>query len=134
MARYFSKKFKTEILEISGKVDADCVPLPDDHFFWKPLPFGKALSFDDDGMPVLVDDTGPDREARAASERAWRNAEIAKVSAWLDQIRNDQYFGSNSFALPYSGEQINRYRIALCDYPDADGFPDCGRPSVEDFA
>lgn len=132
--RFYSKKYRAEVIPGIHSIDKDCVELPADHFFWQPLPFGKALSFDDDGMPVLIDDTGPDRDARIASERQWRNAEIAKVSAWLDQIRNDQYFGSNSFALPYSGEQLNNYRLALCDYPDADGFPDCGRPSVEDFA
>lgn len=134
MQRYFNKKLGTEVIPSIHKITADCVELPDDHFFWHQLPFGKKIDFDADGMPILVSDPGPDVDARISTERAWRNAEIAKVAVWLDQIRNDQYFGSNSFGLPYTGEQLNNYRLALCDYPARDGFPDCGRPSVEDFA
>lgn len=130
--RLYSKRTKNEVIPGFNPVDSDCVELPDDHFFWHSLPAGKTVDFDDDGMPVLASITPSENDA-IETERAWRNAEISKIVAWLNQVFNDQFFGTASFTLPYTAEQLNAYRVALCEYPSQEGFPYCGRPSIEDY-
>lgn len=132
--RYYSKKAKTEVLPGIHQITADCVALPDDHPFWQPLPFGKVMTTGGDGLPCLANDTGPDLEARKDKEKAWRDGELKKVIAWLDQIRNDEWFGSDTFSKPYTAAQLNAYRVALCAYPDQTLFPDGDRPCVDNFA
>lgn len=134
MSRYFNKKLKTEVIAGVHDINSDCVELPEDHFFWRQLPAGKAVGYDGKGLPILIDCPGPDFEARKATEKAWRDGELKKVIGWLDQIRNDEWFGSDTFSKPYTAAQLNAYRVALCAYPDQTLFPDGDRPCVDNFA
>lgn len=133
MPRYYNKATQTEVRPSIHAITPDCVVLEDDHPYWQPLPHGKVFVPDENGLPVLVDAPGPSLEQREQIERWWRDAEMAIVVSWLDQIRNDTEFGTTTFTRPYTAEQINAYRVALCDYPEQSGFPDCGRPNIDSF-
>ena len=132
MPRYFNKVTKTEVIPGFNVINSDCVELPEDHFFWRPLPTGKTIEYGADGLPLLAS-IQPTEDQAVYAERAWRNAEITKIVGWLNQVFNDQLFGTASFTLPYTAEQLNAYRVALCEYPAQEGFPYCGRPSIEDY-
>lgn len=134
MARYFDKVKKTEARVALGQVNDDCVILPDDNPFWHQLPTGKIIGFDAEGLPVLIDEPPPPVEALERTERAWRDGEVAKVVAWLDQIRNDEQFGVATYSKPYSAEQLNAYRVALCNYPEQENFPNGIRPNIDDYS
>lgn len=133
MARYFNKITKNEAVEGFNVIDSNCVELPENHFFWQPLPPGKTIDYDADGLPVLAAIIPTDDEL-ANIERDWRNAEIIKIVTWLNQVFNDQLFGTVTFPHPYTAEQLNAYRVALCHYPDAENFPHGVRPNIDDFA
>lgn len=53
--RYFNKATKTEAIVDIHPIDDDCIILPDNHLFWMPIPSGKVLEYDLNGMPVLQD-------------------------------------------------------------------------------
>lgn len=130
--RYYNKQTRTEAIAGFHKIDADCVELPDDHFFWSPLPYGKALDFDSDGMPVLItqDMELINNAVQEAIELQWRKDQIAWTVAQLDQIRNDKLFGSTTYSKEWTAKQLNDYRVALIEYPNQNGFPFSGRPVI----
>lgn len=130
MRRYFNKKTQSEAIEGFHKIDADCVELPENHPFWQPLPHGHVVEFDDSGLPVIRLAQLND-EQKSFSEIKWRNAEIDSVARQLDQIRNDLAYGSDTYKGAHSAEQLNAYRVALCDYPSQDGFPNVERPALQ---
>lgn len=127
MPRYYSKKTGSEVLPSVHTICDQCVELPDDHWFWQPLPDGKVAGQDENGMPIIISVAD---EHKAANERAWRDGEIRRVSGLLDQIRNDEAFGSSTYRGAHSGEALNAYRVALCNYPAQDDFPHGRRPSL----
>lgn len=133
MARYFNKVTKNEAVPGLHAITGDCVELPDDNPYWHPLPHGKTIGYDSDGMPVLINDV-PSVEEKSWEERNWRNAEIQKVLNWMNQIFNDDMFDTHTFSLPYTATQLNAYRVALCGYPDSEGFPNGPRPNIDDFS
>lgn len=53
--RYYNKLTKTEAIEGIHTIDENCVQLPGDHLFWKPLPGGKQIGYDENDLPILVD-------------------------------------------------------------------------------
>lgn len=61
-------------------------------------------------------------------ERAWRDDQMRQVTTWLDQIRNDAEYGSATYSKPYTAQQLNGYRVLLCDYPAQPDFPNGQRP------
>lgn len=133
MSRYYNKATGVEVRPSIHQITADCVILADDHPYWQPLPPGKCFIQDENGLPVMADEPGPSLEHRVAVERAWRDSEMAKVVAWLDQIRNDTDFDTVTYNGPYNSDQLNAYRVALCFYPEQEGFPDSERPDIDSF-
>jgi len=130
MPRFFCKRRKTEVLQGVHDLDEHVVVLPDDHAFFQPLPPGMVIDYDEAGLPVVVEAKGPTQEQKAYAERQWRDAELSKVVCWLDQIRNDEDFGSSSYSGEHTGPALNAYRVALCEYPAAADFPNGKRPSI----
>ncbi|OEF53472.1 hypothetical protein A1OW_22635 [Enterovibrio norvegicus] len=88
-----------------------------------------------DGVIILapscdIDDADQHRQLTAINERNWRDTEMRRVLRSLDQARNDAEFGTVSYKGGHTPAALNAYRIALCDYPDAPGFPFCDRPII----
>lgn len=70
----------------------------------------------------------PTAEEIGAMKKQWRNQEIQSVSQRLEQFRNDQTFGSDTFPFAVNGDkmtaavQLNDYRIALIAWTDESDF------------
>lgn len=76
------------------------------------------------------DDLAFETAVRAKQERNWRDLELKKVLNSMDQISNDQRFGSVTYKGKLTLEQLNKNRVILCSYPDTLGFPWCDRPTL----
>ncbi|MGF1727077.1 hypothetical protein [Photobacterium nomapromontoriensis] len=79
-----------------------------------------------------VDEADYQRQNKCNEERDWRDMEMRGVLRSLDQLRNDREFGSLSYKGSATMEQLNQYRVLLCDYPSQAGFPYSKRPTMED--
>jgi hypothetical protein len=85
----------------------------------------KTLVVGDEGLLVLVDPVPiePTIEQLAAAERAWRDAEVLRIS-WLRDRHRDQVDTSDATTL--TPEQFNEllvYMQALRDWPQSADFP-----------
>ena len=97
-------------------------------------PLGKRRGHDEGGLPILVDMSPPSSEDLAAAERAWRDAEVMRVSWLRDRHRDQVEVGA---ATTLSAEQFAEllvYLQALRDWPQSDVFPDvAGRPLLPEW-
>ena len=79
------------------------------------------------------------REEIADSKKQWRNAEIQRIAERLDQYRNDQTFGTDTFPFEVgestskAASMLNSYRVALIEWPDDENFPDTDVPEPPFF-
>ncbi|QDQ87642.1 hypothetical protein FMZ60_08600 [Alcaligenaceae bacterium SJ-26] len=72
--------------------------------------------------------------AQEASARAWRDAEISRVSWLRDRHRDEIDLGSETTLSAVAYEQLQTYIQALRDWPAAVGFPeDSSRPDTPDW-
>lgn len=87
-----------------------------------------------DILPAHGDDDEADfqRQKATHNERDWRDMELRAVLRDMDQLRNDREFGMTTYKGTATLEQLNAYRVMLCNYPDVEGFPYCDRPSMPD--
>jgi hypothetical protein len=68
--------------------------------------------------------------AKVSEELAWRNGVLRQVIDGLDQIRNDADYSTQTYNKPYTPQQLNAMRVALCNYPQSPGFPFGQRPQA----
>ncbi|KII27498.1 phage tail assembly chaperone [Pseudomonas fluorescens] len=86
-------------------------------------PLWKRRGHDEGGLPILVDMVPPSSDDLAAVERAWRDAEVLRVS-WLRDRHRDQVEVESPTTL--SAEQFSEllvYLQALRDWPQGSQFP-----------
>lgn len=58
---------------------------------------------------------------KAAEERAWRDAELDAADKAINTIEDVGGDATN----------FHKYRVALRDYPQQQGFPECARPTLQ---
>lgn len=90
-----------------------------------------------DGEIVLLDENAiaeRARQASAASERAWRDAEL-DGNQWLTaRHRDEQDLGTSTTLTAEQFAGLLTYRQLLRDWPESPGFPDSGkRPAAPDW-
>ncbi|MEB2855513.1 phage tail protein [Pseudomonas atacamensis] len=116
--------------------DAVLIPAERVNEILEGLGLQKALVVGDDGLLVLVDPVPmePTVEQLAAAERAWRDAEVLRIS-WLRDRHRDQVETSDVTTL--TPEQFNEllvYMQALRDWPQSPNFPAVeNRPIAPDW-
>lgn len=84
---------------------------------------GKLIQLDETGQPVLVDQE-EEPDATSAVERAWRSAEINRISWLRDRHRDEIETGTETTIDAEQYAQLHQYIQALRDWPDAAAFPD----------
>ncbi|KWN07027.1 phage tail protein [Burkholderia ubonensis] len=115
--------------------DANVVDITDDE--WRELidgqSRGKRGALDVNMRPVLIDPPAPTRDDVAASMRGKRDSAM-KATDWLVSRHQDEELIGNGTTL--SAAQFStlvKYRQALRDISDADGWPYIDLPPAPDF-
>ncbi|HDR8929202.1 TPA: phage tail protein [Burkholderia vietnamiensis] len=94
---------------------------------------GKRLAVDDSGVPVALDPLPPTRDQIAVMKRAQRDAAL-KSTDWLVSRHQDEKLIGNGTTL--AADQFTillKYRQALRDLADANGWPNVDLPAAPDF-
>ena len=114
MMRFFNKVDKNEYLNIEGLDESELpthiVVLPDDSVFWSQIPEGKALDFDDDDLPFLIDYVEPPKTESI-------------VRSLRDELLNSSDFTQLADS-PANAIAWEEYRESLRDVPEQVGFPE----------
>lgn len=108
-----------------GEIPGDAVAISEARFLevLANPPLGKRRGHDEAGLPILIDMVPPSSDDLAAVERAWRDAEVLRVS-WLRDRHRDQVEVESPTTL--SAEQFSEllvYLQALRDWPQGSQFP-----------
>lgn len=126
MQRFYSQSTGcTYFKGFHSAIPVDAVAISEDRFLevLANPPQGKVRGHDVAGLPILLDMLPPNDDVLAASERAWRDAEVLRVS-WLRDRHRDQLEVEAPTAL--SSDQFAEllgYLQALRDWPQGDQFP-----------
>jgi hypothetical protein len=95
---------------------------------------GQLIREDAQGHPILVDLPAPTDEQLTAAERAWRFRELLGTDQLVARHRDEHEEGASSTLTTECYAQLQGYRRALRDWPDAPDFPDsAGRPEPPDW-
>ncbi|MBK0060425.1 MULTISPECIES: phage tail assembly chaperone [Pseudomonas] len=137
MKRYYSKTTGTTYLEgIHADIPMDAVTISEDLFraiICNPPP-DKLRAHDQHGLPVLIDPPAPTLEQSSNAERLWRNLQL-QTSQWLVARHVEQQELNLAPTLtPSQFAELLRYRQALREWPESEGFPDDSlRPLTPSF-
>lgn len=84
---------------------------------------GKVIAWGDDGYPVLVDPPLPSLEVLAATERVWRDGQLAATDGVVSRHRDELEEGQETTLTPTQYTELQAYRRALRNWPEAGEFP-----------
>lgn len=84
---------------------------------------GMVIAWGDDGFPLLVDPPPPSAEELAASERAWRDVELAATDSVVTRHRDELEGGLSTTLTPEQYAELQAYRRVLRNWPEAGEFP-----------
>jgi hypothetical protein len=84
---------------------------------------GKTIRINVDGQPELVE-TEVDPQAKLMLERAWRDAEIVRVTWLRDRHRDEIELGAPTTITGEQYSELLAYIQALRDWPAHSDFPD----------
>ncbi|MGE8178905.1 phage tail protein [Pseudomonas fluorescens] len=84
---------------------------------------GKLITGGEDGYPVLVDPPPQSPEFFAAIERAWRDGQLAVTDGVVSRHRDELEEGSETTLTPTQYAELQAYRRALRNWPEAGEFP-----------
>lgn len=83
---------------------------------------GKRITSGADGYPLLVDPLPPSPDYLAAIERTWRDGQLAATDGVVSRHRDELEDGSTTLT-PAQYTELQAYRSALRNWPEAGGFP-----------
>jgi hypothetical protein len=84
---------------------------------------GRVITWGDDGYPVLVDPPLPSPEVLAATERVWRDGQLAATDGVVSRHRDELEEGQETTLTPTQYAELQAYRRALRNWPEAGEFP-----------
>ncbi|MGX1176264.1 phage tail assembly chaperone [Pseudomonas sp. R151218B TE3479] len=84
---------------------------------------GKVIAWGDDGFPLLVDPPPPSDEELAAIERVWRDQRLSETDGVVTRHRDEQEEGQEPTLNPAQYAELQAYRRALRNWPEAGEFP-----------
>lgn len=84
---------------------------------------GKSIGVGPDGYPVLVDPPPLTAEEAAAIERVWRDGQLAATDGVVSRHRDEQEEGLETTLTPTQYAELQAYRRALRNWPEAGEFP-----------
>jgi len=85
---------------------------------------GKQIVADKNGQPMAADRPGPTYEQQVERERFWRDTELVRTDMFVTRHRDELDAGRATTLTEQMYQQLQRYRLALRDWPDQDSFPD----------
>jgi hypothetical protein len=108
-----------------GEIPNDAVAISEARFLevLANPPLGKRRGHDEGGLPILVDMLPPSSEDLAAEERAWRDAEVLRVSWLRDRHRDQVEVGAATTLSAEQFAELLAYLQALRDWPQGEQFP-----------
>lgn len=123
MERFYSQSTgSTYLTGIHTEMPDDAKPITEKRFIaviGHPIA-GKVRSHDAHGLPILIDPPEPPADEQ---ERAWRNAELARINWLRERHRDEQDMDSGTTLSDKQFRELLVYRQALRDWPQAEGFP-----------
>ncbi|QXH33119.1 phage tail assembly chaperone [Pseudomonas muyukensis] len=127
MKRFYSQATGCCYLDgVHKGMPADAVEISDERFdevIANPAP-GKVRSHDKKGLPILIDPPPPTSAERAAKERLWRDAEMARQQWLRDRHRDEQDIGRRPTLTAEQFAELLGYLQALRDWPQSEQFPE----------
>jgi hypothetical protein len=84
---------------------------------------GRAIEWGDDGYPVLVDRQPPGPEEQAATERNWRDSQLALTDPLVSRHRDEVEEGGSTTLAAEQYIELQTYRRQLRDWPQGEQFP-----------
>lgn len=84
---------------------------------------GKVIAWGDDGFPVLVDPPPPSGEELSATERLWRDSQLAITDSVVTRHRDEVEDGANTTLTAEQYAELQGYRRALRGWPESGEFP-----------
>ncbi|WP_447789218.1 phage tail protein [Pseudomonas farris] len=84
---------------------------------------GRRIVAGPDGYPVLIDPPPLTPEEAAAIERAWRDGQLATTDGVVARHRDEQEAGLDTTLTPAQYAELQAYRRALRNWPEAGEFP-----------
>lgn len=84
---------------------------------------GLVIAWDDDGYPFLTDPPPPSPEEAAATERAWRDAQLAATDGVVTRHRDEREEGGATTLTAEQYIELQVYRRLLRDWPQGAEFP-----------
>lgn len=84
---------------------------------------GMILASDQSGHPILIDRPPPSAEVLAATERAWRDRQLAATDPLVSRHRDEIEEGGSTSITPEQYAELQAYRRLLRDWPQGARFP-----------
>lgn len=94
---------------------------------------GKRMAVDKDFVPVVLDPPAPTREQIAAQRRAARDAALSASDWLISRHQDEKLIGDGTTLTSTQLTTLLKYRQALRDMGNADGWPYIDLPKVPDF-
>lgn len=84
---------------------------------------GRVFCAGPDGEPMTKEPDPPTPEQLAATERAWRGAQLNATDALVQRHRDELEDGANTTLSAEQYQELQVYRHALRQWPETEGFP-----------
>ncbi|WP_238866525.1 phage tail assembly chaperone [Achromobacter xylosoxidans] len=84
---------------------------------------GRVFCAGPDGEPMTKEPEPPSPEQLAATERAWRGSQLDATDAPVQRHRDELEDGPNTTLSAEQYQELQAYRHALREWPEAEGFP-----------
>ncbi|CUK21558.1 phage tail assembly chaperone [Achromobacter xylosoxidans] len=84
---------------------------------------GRVFCTGPDGEPMTKEPDPPTPEQLAATERAWRGAQLDATEALVQRHRDELENGANTTLSAEQYQELQVYRHALREWPETEGFP-----------
>ncbi|KWD09751.1 phage tail protein [Burkholderia ubonensis] len=114
---------------------ANVVGISDDE--WRALidgpAHGKRGAIDESMRPVLIDPPAPSRDSVAEAMRGKRDAAMGATDWLVSRHQDEKLIGSGTTLTSAQFSTLIKYRQALRDISDADGWPHIELPAAPDF-
>lgn len=103
-----------DVVEISSEFHAELLTAESE---------GKVIDWGDDGYPISIDPPLPSDKVVAAVERAWRDQQLSETDGVVARHRDEQEVGMATTLTPTQYTELQAYRRALRNWPEAGEFP-----------
>ncbi|CUR74510.1 phage tail assembly chaperone [Achromobacter xylosoxidans] len=84
---------------------------------------GRVFCAGPDGEPMTKEPDPPTPEQLAVTERAWRGSQLNATDALVQRHRDELEDGANTTLSAEQYQELQVYRHALREWPEAEGFP-----------